>query len=34
MKYPTLKNADKLKYIDENNKCYKYTPKEVNCPEN
>ena len=34
MKYPTIQNADKLKYIDESNTCYKYVPKEVNCPKN
>lgn len=32
IKYPNLKNADKLTYIDENNNCYKYVPKEVKCP--
>jgi len=33
IKYPTVKNANKLTYIDENNNCYKYIPKPVNCPK-
>ena len=34
IKYPNLKNYKDLKYIDENNKCYKYEPKKVKCPKN
>ena len=33
IKYPTLKNSDKLTFIDESNKCYKYVPKVTNCPK-
>jgi hypothetical protein len=30
-KYPSLNSANKIKYIDENNTCYKYVPKQTNC---
>jgi hypothetical protein len=33
IKYPTLKNANMLTYIDENNKCYRYVPKVTKCPK-
>ena len=33
IKYPTLKNVNKLKYIDNDNRCYKFAPKEIDCPK-
>lgn len=33
-KYPTPFNVGKVTYIDENNTCYKYAIKEVDCPKN
>jgi hypothetical protein len=33
-KYPTVKTANDITYIDENNTCYKYIPKQVNCKKN
>ncbi len=32
IKYPTLENANNTTYIDNNNVCYKYSPKEIKCP--
>jgi hypothetical protein len=32
-KYPTVKTANDITYIDEVNTCYKYIPKPVNCLE-
>lgn len=32
-KYPTVKTANDITYIDEANTCYKYIPKPVNCSE-
>ena len=34
IKYPTPFNIDKTTYVDENNVCYKYKIKEVQCPRN
>ena len=31
IKYPTLKTASQITYVDETNKCYKYVPKPVKC---
>ena len=33
-RYPTPKNIDKTVYQNNNNQCYKYTMKEVDCPQN
>ena len=33
-KYPTVKTANDITYIDENNTCYKYIPKQINCKKN
>ena len=30
-KYPTLDNISNMKFIDENNVCYKYKPVEIKC---
>lgn len=30
-KYPTLDNISNMKFIDENNTCYKYKPIEIKC---
>jgi len=32
-KYPTIKTANDIIYVDEKNTCYKYIPKLVNCSE-
>ena len=32
-KYPTIKTAHDITYIDEKNVCYKYVPKPVNCED-
>lgn len=32
--YPTPENVDKFKYRDVADNCFKYVPKEVNCPTN
>tara|TARA_X000000950_G_C13803706_1_gene614670 strand:+ start:888 stop:1082 length:195 start_codon:yes stop_codon:yes gene_type:complete len=34
IKYPTMKNYNQLKYIDEGNRCYRYIPKNIKCPKN
>ena len=33
IKYPTLENIKKLKFIDDNNVCYKYKKIIINCPK-
>lgn len=33
IKYPTMKNYNQLKYIDESNRCYRYVPKNIKCPK-
>ena len=30
-KYPNINSANKITYIDENNTCYRYIPKPVEC---
>lgn len=32
-KYPTPQNAEKITYQDDSENCYKYSAKEVKCPE-
>lgn len=32
IKYPTPFNAGKITYVDNNNTCYKYHIKKVDCP--
>jgi hypothetical protein len=34
VKYPTVKNAGKILYEDDNGVCYKYKALEVNCTNN
>jgi len=34
IKYPTPFNIGKIKYVDINNNCYKYTIAETKCPNN
>ena len=34
VKYPTVKNAGKILYEDNNGVCYKYKAVEVNCKNN
>jgi hypothetical protein len=31
--YPTLQNAGKITYIDNNNVCYRYEAQEIECPK-
>ena len=33
VKYPTLENINELKFFDNENKCIKYEPKEIECPK-
>ena len=33
IKYPTPENAGSVIYVDESDNCYKYSVKEVNCPD-
>jgi hypothetical protein len=33
IKYPTPFNAGKITYVDNNNVCYKYRIKKVECPD-
>ena len=33
VKYPTVENAGRITYKDENDVCYRYIAKEVQCPE-
>jgi hypothetical protein len=33
VKYPTPFNAGKVTYIDQNDVCYKYQIKKVDCPQ-
>ena len=33
LKYPNLKNVNNLNFVDENNNCVKFSPKEVACPD-
>ena len=33
LKYPNLKNVNNLNFVDENNNCVKFSPKEVDCQD-
>jgi hypothetical protein len=32
--YPTVDNIDKFQYVDKAENCFKFDPKEENCPYN
>lgn len=34
IKYPTLENAGKITYVDDNNVCYRYQKTEIPCSTN
>jgi hypothetical protein len=34
IKFPNLKNAENIMYVDIDDVCYKYTKKKIACPVN